>query len=54
MRKAELCNLLFENIDFLYQRNKIKGKGNKERISQFLSFGRILNEYKLENLCQRV
>ena len=32
MRKAELCNLLFENVDFSSNEIKIKGKGNKERI----------------------
>ena len=32
MRKAELCNLFFENVDFSSNEIKIKGKGNKERI----------------------
>ena len=32
MRKAELCNLFFENVDFSSNGIKIKGKGNKERI----------------------
>jgi integrase/recombinase XerC len=32
MRKAELCNLLFENIIFSTNEIKVKGKGNKERI----------------------
>ena len=32
IRKAELCNLFFENVDFSSNEIKIKGKGNKERI----------------------
>ena len=32
MRKSELCNLLFDNVDFSSNEIKIKGKGNKERI----------------------
>ena len=32
MRKAELCILFFENVDFSSNEIKIKGKGNKERI----------------------
>lgn len=32
MKKAELCNLFFENVDFSSNEIKIKGKGNKERI----------------------
>ena len=32
MRKAELCNLFFEYVDFSSNEIKIKGKGNKERI----------------------
>lgn len=32
MRKAELCNLLFDNVDFSSHEIKINGKGNKERI----------------------
>ncbi|SKB95445.1 integrase/recombinase XerC [Soonwooa buanensis] len=32
MRKAELCNLLFENVDFSKSEFKIIGKGNKQRV----------------------
>lgn len=32
MRKAELCNLLFENVDFSSRELKVIGKGNKERV----------------------
>lgn len=32
MRKAELCNLLFDNVDFSSNEIKVNGKGNKERI----------------------
>ncbi len=32
MRKSELCNLLFDNVNFSSNEIKIKGKGNKERI----------------------
>ncbi len=32
MRKAELCNLLLENVDFSENQVKIIGKGNKQRI----------------------
>ncbi|WP_300671743.1 tyrosine-type recombinase/integrase [Soonwooa sp.] len=32
MRKAELCNLLFENVDFTKSEFKVIGKGNKQRI----------------------
>jgi integrase/recombinase XerC len=32
MRKAELCNLLFENVDFSNKELKVIGKGNKTRI----------------------
>ena len=32
MRKAELCNMLFKNVDFSEKQVKIVGKGNKERI----------------------
>ncbi len=32
MRKAELCGLFFDNVDFTSNEIKIKGKGNKERI----------------------
>ena len=37
MRKAELCNLFFENVDFSSAEIKIKGKGNKERIAPISS-----------------
>ena len=32
MRRAELCNLLFENVDFSQKEIKVIGKGNKTRI----------------------
>ena len=32
MRRAELCNLLFENVDFSKKEIKVIGKGNKSRI----------------------
>lgn len=32
MRKTELCNLLFENVDFSKSEFKIIGKGNKQRV----------------------
>lgn len=32
MRKSELCNLLFQNVDLMGKQMKIHGKGNKERI----------------------
>ncbi|WP_300669255.1 tyrosine-type recombinase/integrase [Soonwooa sp.] len=32
MRKSELCNLQFKNVDFSTMELKILGKGNKERI----------------------
>lgn len=32
MRKAELCNLLFENVDFSKSEFKVIGKGNKQRV----------------------
>lgn len=31
MRKAELCGLLLQNIDFSFSQIKINGKGNKDR-----------------------
>ena len=56
IRKAELCNLFFENVDFSSNEIKIKGKGNKERIVQFRLFWQkfCISLQKLENLCQRV
>ncbi len=48
MRKAELCNLLYENISFSTNEIKVKGKGNKERIIPiFTHLAEFLNEYKL-------
>ena len=32
IRKAELCNMLFENVDFSKKEILVVGKGNKERI----------------------
>lgn len=32
IRRAELCNLLFENVDFSQKEIKVIGKGNKTRI----------------------
>lgn len=32
IRKAELCNLLYDNVDFSLSELKIIGKGNKQRI----------------------
>lgn len=32
IRRAELCNLLLENVDFSTNEIKIRGKGNKERM----------------------
>jgi len=32
MRRAELCSLLLENVDFSLKQLKVIGKGNKERI----------------------
>ena len=32
MRRTELCNLLFENVDFSQKEIKVIGKGNKTRI----------------------
>ncbi len=32
IRKAELCNLLLDNVDFAEKELKIIGKGNKERV----------------------
>lgn len=36
MRKAELCNLLHENVDFSKKELRITGKGNKTRIVPIL------------------
>lgn len=48
MRKAELCNLLYENISFSTNEIKVKGKGNKERIIPISThLAEFLNEYKL-------
>lgn len=48
MRKAELCNLLYENISFSINEIKVKGKGNKERIIPISThLAEFLNEYKL-------
>ena len=47
MRKAELCNLLYENISFSTNEIKVKGKGNKERIIPISThLAEFLNEYK--------
>lgn len=46
MRKAELCGLIFENVDIIGNELKVIGKGNKERvvpISEDLSV--LLNSY---------
>ncbi len=46
MRKAELCGLIFENVDIIGNELKVIGKGNKERvvpISEGLS--ELLNRY---------
>ncbi|WP_089738131.1 tyrosine-type recombinase/integrase [Chryseobacterium jejuense] len=32
MRKAELCGLIFENVDIIGNELKVVGKGNKERV----------------------
>lgn len=32
MRKSELCNLQFQNVDFSTMELKVQGKGNKERM----------------------
>ncbi len=32
MRKAELCGLIFENVDIIGNELKVIGKGNKERV----------------------
>jgi len=35
MRKAELCGLIFENVDLYENELKVIGKGNKERVIPF-------------------
>jgi integrase/recombinase XerC len=35
MRKAELCGLIFENVDLIGNELKVIGKGNKERGSTY-------------------
>lgn len=46
MRKSELCNLLFDHVDFFSNEIKIKGKGNKERIVSISSvLADILNKF---------
>lgn len=51
MRRAELCGLLTENVDFSTSEIRIKGKGNKERvvpISEILATD--LQKYKETNI----
>lgn len=46
MRKAELCNLLYVNVNFFSNEIKINGKGNKERIVPISSvLAGFLKEY---------
>ena len=49
MRRAELCNLLAENVDFSTSEIRIKGKGNKERVVPISSIlAQDLQKYREE------
>jgi len=49
MRKAELCNLLYQDVDFSGMQMKIHGKGNKERVLPIAAnLSSILQHYQFK------
>lgn len=50
MRKAELCNMLIDNVDFSAYEIKILGKGNKQRI---IPISTLLADFLKDYLCIR-
>ncbi len=49
MRKAELCNLLYQDVDFSEMQMKIHGKGNKERVLPIAAnLSSILQHYQFK------